>query len=104
MPAFRNPCQRKLRRPLNTSGLPEEALSKKRRKFRPQHINFRRKGYLATSNSFPFWAGVITAHAFASAEPRRVDSTPLFLNLVIFIGSHGYAKKIQMTQAAEQIE
>jgi hypothetical protein len=87
-----------------TSGLPEEALSKKRRKFRPQHINFRRKGYLATSNSFPFWAGVITAHAFASAEPRRVDSTPLFLNLVIFIGSHGYAKKIQMTQAAEQIE
>jgi len=40
-----------------------------------------------------FWAGVMTVHAFASAEPRRADSTPLFLNLVIFIGSHGYARK-----------
>jgi hypothetical protein len=35
----------------------------------------------------------MTVHAFASAEPRRADSTPLFLNLVIFIGSHGYARK-----------
>ena len=40
-----------------------------------------------------FWAGVMTVHAFASAGPRRADSTPLFLNLVIFIGSHGYARK-----------
>jgi ADP-ribose pyrophosphatase YjhB (NUDIX family) len=40
-----------------------------------------------------FWAGVMTVHASASAEPRRADSTPLFLNLVIFIGSHGYARK-----------
>jgi hypothetical protein len=74
--AFRNPGLRKLRRPLNTFGLPEEVLSKKRRKFRPQHINFRRKGYLVRSNSFRFWADVVTAHAFASAEPRRADSAP----------------------------
>jgi len=51
-PAFGNLCLGKLRRPLNTSGLPEEVLSKKHRKFRPQHINFRRYAYLATSNSF----------------------------------------------------
>ena len=33
------------------------------------------------------------ALAFASVEPRRADSAPLFPNLVIFIGSHGYAGK-----------
>jgi ADP-ribose pyrophosphatase YjhB (NUDIX family) len=66
---------------------------KKRRKFRPQHINFRRKGHLVRSNSFCFWADVVTADAFALAEPRRADSAPLFPNLVIFIGSHGCARK-----------
>src|SRR5262245_30803014 len=50
-PAFRNLCLGKLRRPLNTSGLPEEVLKKKHRKFRLQHTNLRRKWCLATSNN-----------------------------------------------------
>jgi hypothetical protein len=54
MPAFRNPCLRKLRRPLNTSCLQKKPCQKSAERFRPQHINFRRKWYLAIWNSFPF--------------------------------------------------
>jgi ADP-ribose pyrophosphatase YjhB (NUDIX family) len=39
---LRNPCRTKLHAPLDTSGLPQDVLSKKRRKFSPQRINFRR--------------------------------------------------------------
>ena len=52
-PAFENLCPGKLPHPLNTSGLPEEILSKKRRKFRPQHINSRRKEAFRSRKSTP---------------------------------------------------
>src|SRR5262249_1795221 len=57
-PVFGNLCLGKLPRPLNTSGLPEEVRSKKHRKFRPQHINFRRRGFSLNSvakNRGCFW-------------------------------------------------
>jgi hypothetical protein len=49
---FRKFLPGKLRRPLNTFDLPEEILSKRRRKFEPQHINSRRKAHLRIYQGF----------------------------------------------------